>query len=204
MYFASLNSIRCCLHSCEPFSLEISSVRSNWQGKHNSFALHCGLFCLSDKCVGSLASKQAAAVLAAVPTHVSIRLREVVERRSDLAKLDRTELSLRNSTIANLDWMVRSSIAWLVSQPVGRNHVRYRTRCSVSNICAAPSQNRGLHCPGFTSTHYHGDRQLLFLQFADHRPLPGSAGRRRVIDLLAAQMASSISATEHRRDCRCS
>src|SRR5581483_3706733 len=72
-------------------------------------------------CLGAMACPLASAftadglvaALAALPTDVRVRPRQIVERRSDLEKTDGLEIPLRNPAIANLDWLVCPSVARL-------------------------------------------------------------------------------------------
>src|SRR5208282_936982 len=83
----------------------------------------------------SVANRHLAVAITVVQAHVFIRLREMAERRPELAQPDRAVVSLSNATTANVDWLVCESIAVVVSTKFLRHPVRNRTRRAVFNFC---------------------------------------------------------------------
>jgi predicted DCC family thiol-disulfide oxidoreductase YuxK len=73
----------------------------------------------------AIAARPLAVSSAALQNHVPIRLRETVERRSNLARLDRAGRSLRNAATADLAWLVRTSTAALGSKTFLPRHVHH-------------------------------------------------------------------------------
>ena len=71
----------------------------------------------------ALADRLLAAAFAAVQADVFIRLREIGERRSDLAQSHRAYVSLLDATAADVGGVVRRSIAGVVLEIILRGHV---------------------------------------------------------------------------------
>jgi len=84
----------------------------------------------------AIAAGALAAALAALPVDVRIGLREAAQRRSHVAELHRADLSLRNPTVTNLDWLVCPSIAGLGAKSFHDFDVWHRARRSIFDFRA--------------------------------------------------------------------
>ena len=78
----------------------------------------------SDARTTALAAGAVAPALAVVQTDVLLGMRETDERRSDVAQLDGAELSFRNTTVADVDWLVRAPFSHVGAQERHGRHVR--------------------------------------------------------------------------------
>ena len=125
----------------------------------------------------TVTNRPLAAALAAVQAHVLVRLRETVERRSQLAESHRAHVSLSNPAAADVAGLVCESTAALVSEIFLRRDVCHRAWCAVPDFRAAPDPVFGLRRHGEFADPDSADRQLHVLQFSDARAVPVVAGR---------------------------
>src|SRR6185312_12250022 len=113
-----------------------------------------------------------AVTAAPVQTHVLIRLREVAQRRPELARPHRTNVSLPDPAVANVDRMVCTSIAAGISEIFLCHDVCRGTRGTVPNFLPAPHPVSGMRGAGRIATADPAHRQLHVLQLAGARTVP--------------------------------
>ena len=104
----------------------------------------------------AVANRSLAAAFAAVQADVFIRLREIVERRPELAQSHRADVPLSNAAAANMDCLVCEPIAALVPKIFLRRDVCHRTWRAVADFRATtnPVPRRRSH---------HRSLQILIL-----------------------------------------
>src|SRR5262245_42772972 len=103
------------------------------------------------------------AALAPVPADVRLRLRQTAEPGSDLARLDRSSISLRNATLADLDRLVRFAASRSSSAGVHGVDVFHRISDPIPRVWSAPVSAGGVSVDCRAASADLSDRQLLFL-----------------------------------------
>src|ERR1051326_202915 len=110
----------------------------------------------------SIANGSLASPLAAILSYVPIRLRQTAQRRSGMAQSNGAYFSLRNTAVANVDWLVRASTPGVVSEDIHGAYVWDRIGSSISDFCSAPSALLGMRGPRRSADFYRAHWQLLF------------------------------------------